>query len=297
MFKKVVAVFCVLLPSGPTRLLYRLCGHRIGRNVKMPPLSFVYSDEMTIGPDVVFRNLVYVNVRTLSIGASTIVSYGTQIKGDNSFSCGERCFLGLQCVINCHDRVTLGDYSGLGPRCTVYSHGSFLPVTLGYPAKFAPVIIDDYVWIAMEVTVMPGVRIGRNCIINPGVVVQGTIKPNSLVRLDSQQLVVQDMGLLQKLWRRDPPYWHHKILSEFLASESVSYEYSPAENLYSVPGRYAFTSDTEANTIELHMGRDRILYDLASFTADDCRRAIHARFLRYLRLHFGITLIIRRERP
>jgi len=146
MLNKLVAGLCFILPSGPTRFLYRLCGHRIGRNVRIPALSFVHAEEMIIGNDVDIRRFVYINVRKLSLGANTIVSYESQIKGEAGFSCADNCFLGIHCLIHCVENVSLGFYSGLGPRCTVYTHGSFLPVTQGYPAKFAPVVMEDYVW-------------------------------------------------------------------------------------------------------------------------------------------------------
>ena len=184
MLKKMVAGLCFVLPASPTRLLYRLCGHRIGRNVRIPALSFVHAEEMTIGNDVHIRRFVYISVRKLSLGANTIVSYGSQIKGEAGFSCQDNCFMGIHFLVHCLENVSLGFYSGLGPRSTVYTHGSFLPVTMGYPVRFAPVVMEDHVWIAMEVTVMPGAHIERNCIINPGGVVQGRIRENSIRQLD-----------------------------------------------------------------------------------------------------------------
>lgn len=290
MLKKLARSFCFFLPSAPTRFVYRLCGHRIGRNVKLPLFSYINATEMTLGNDVEFKPFVYVSVHKLSVGASSLISYGVQVKGAKSFACGDNCFLGLQCVIHCHEDVSLGFYSGLGPRCTVYTHGSFLPVTMGYPAKFAPVVIEDYVWIAMEVTILAGSRIERNCLINPGVVVQGTIRANSLVQLDPRHYLVRDLGRLQKISQKDIPYWHHKIISDFLDAQSVSYRHDQEAASYSVPGRYLFLSRPEANVIELHIGPDTIRYDLAGFTADRSRHLIHKRFLSYIRLHHGLTL-------
>lgn len=290
MLKKMVAWLCFILPSRPTRFLYRLCGHRIGKNVRIPALSFVHAEEMTIGNDVVIRRFVYICVRKLSLGASTIVSYGTQIKGEAGFSCEDSCFLGIHCLIHCVENVSLGFYSGLGPRCTVYAHGSFLPVTMGYPAKFAPVVIEDHVWIAMEVTVMPGAHIERNCIINPGVVVQGRIRANSILQLDAKQYGVHDLSRLQKLSKKDIPYWHHQIISAFLNSQAASYQYDAGAASYSIPGRYTFISRPEMNVIELHIGKDRILYDLDLFSVDESRRLIHKKFLAFIRLRHGLTL-------
>jgi acetyltransferase-like isoleucine patch superfamily enzyme len=290
MLKKMVAWLCFILPSRPTRFLYRLCGHRIGKNVRIPVLSFVHAKEMTIGNDVEIRRFVYICVRKLSLGANTIVSYGTQIKGEAGFSCQDNCFLGVHCLIHCVENVSLGFYSGLGPRCTVYAHGSFLPVTMGYPAKFAPVVIEDHVWIAMEVTVMPGAHVERNCIINPGVVVQGKIRANSIVQLDAKQYGVHDLSRLQKFSKKDTPYWHHQIISAFLDSQAASYQHDTGAASYSVPGRYTFISRPEMNVIELHIGKDRILYDLDLFCVDESRRPIHKKFLAFIRLRHGLTL-------
>ena len=290
MLKKLVAGLCFVLPSKPTRILYRLCGHRIGRNVRIPALTFVHAENMTIGNDVTIRRFVYIHVRKLSLGANTIVSYGSQIKGEAGFSCQDNCFLGIHCLIHCLDNVSLGFYSGLGPRCTVYTHGSFLPVTMGYPAKFAPVVMEDHVWIAMEVTVMPGAHIERNCIINPGVVVQGRIRANSILQLDPKQYAVHDLSRLQKISKKDTSYWHHQIISAFLSSQSASYQHDAGAASYSVPGRYTFISRPEMNVIELHIGKGRILYDLDLLCADESRRLIHKKFLAFIRLRHGLTL-------
>jgi acetyltransferase-like isoleucine patch superfamily enzyme len=290
MLKKAVAFLCFILPSGPTRFLYRLCGHRIGRNVKMPPFSYVHADEITIGDDVEIRKLVYIHVRKLAVGANTIISYGNQIKGEALFSCGDNCFLGIHCLIHCAKDVTFGFYSGLGPRCTVYTHGSFLPVTMGYPAKFAPVVIEDYVWTAMEVTIMPGAHIERNCIINPGVVVQGRVKANSLIQVDPKRYGVFELSKLQKISKRDVPYWHNQIISAFLDSQAASYQHNAETASYAVPGSYTFLSHPETNCIELLISGERILYDLGEYYADQCRRPVHREFLAFIRLRHGITL-------
>jgi len=290
MIKKLVAALCFFLPSAPTRFLYRLCGHRIGKNVRIPPFSFIHAKGMTVGNDVDFRPFVFISVGKLSVGANTIVSYGNQIKGDASFICGDNCFLGLQCVIHCVENVSLGFYSGFGPRCTVYTHGSFLPVTMGYPAKFAPVVIEDYVWIAMEVTIMPGARIERNCIINPGVVIQGRIKSNSIVQLDPRQYGIHDLSCLQRLSQKGARYLHNQIISSFLNSLPVPFQHDEGAADYAVPGCYAFASRPEINCIELLIKNERILYDLENFFSDESRQPVHRKFLSFVRLHYGLTL-------
>ena len=256
----------------------------------MPALSYVHAEDMAIGNDVTVRRFVFISVRRLSVGANTILSYGCQIKGEAGFSCGDSCFFGIHCLIHCVEDVTFGFYSGLGPRCTVYTHGSFLPVTQGYPARFAPVVVEDRVWVAMSVTVMPGVHIESDCIVNPGVVVQGRIKSHSLLQLEASCMDRLDLKRLRLISQKDPSYWHHRIITEFLGSMGAAFRHDASSGSYAVSGRFTFVSRPEANTIELRVGRDKILYDLEGFYADESRRRVHRRFLAFIRLRHGLTL-------
>lgn len=54
-------------------------------------------------------------------------------------------------------------------------------VDFGTGETLGPIEIDDNVYISMYATVMPNVRIGKNCIISAGSVVSGDIEENSIV--------------------------------------------------------------------------------------------------------------------
>jgi len=142
----------------------------------------------------------------------------------------------------------------------------------------------------MEVTVMPGAYIERNCIINPGVVVHGRIKTNSIIQLDPRSYGVHDLSRLQKISKKDISHWHHQIIAAFLNSQSASFQHDAGAGGYSVPDRYTFISRPEANAIELHIGKERLLYDLEQFYADESRQRIHKDFLAFIRLRYGLTL-------
>ena len=171
MFKKLISILAFILPSSISRMLFRLTGHRIGRNTKMTIFSYIYADEIEIGNDVDIRPLVFISVCDLKIGNNAIISYGVNVKGPRGFFTKDNSFIGPHCLINCDEDVRIGFYSGLGPKCTVYTHGSFLPVIEGYPIKFEKVILEDRVWTGMEVMLLPGAYIESNCIINPGVII------------------------------------------------------------------------------------------------------------------------------
>ena len=291
MIKVIISALCILLPSFATRVLYRLLGHKIGKSAKIPLLSYIYANEMEIGNDVDIRPFVFIRVNKLSIGNNSIVSFGTQIKGDKSFITKGNNFIGAHCLINCEEDVRLGFYSGFGPRCTVYTHGSFLPVTKGYPARFEEVVLEDYVWIAMEVKILPGTYIEENCVINPGVVLKSRIKSNSLVEFNPAAFRKADLTKLQKFLKKSNSYPLNEIISGFLRYFQIEYTHNQEEHSISAGQKYVFKYFPNTDIIELVFNNDKkIKYDLENFSADYSKLKIHKKFLFYLRRRCGIIL-------
>ena len=291
MIKKLVSLLAILLPSRATCLLYRMVGHKIGRNVRISFLSYVYADKIELGNDVDIRHFVFISVSGLSIGNNTIISFGTQIKGEKNFSAGDNSFIGVHCIIHCEENVTLGFYSGFGPRCTVYTHGSFLPVNKGYPARFKEVVLEDYVWTGMTVTMLPGAYIESNCIINPGVVISSRIKSNTIVQFNQSALSHLSLSRLRRILKKNNLHYHKHILSNFLEYCKARYSHDEANNSFKVNGQFEFKYFPDDNKIKLINSREKeITYDLENFYTDYSTQDIHKKFLYFLRRRFGISL-------
>jgi acetyltransferase-like isoleucine patch superfamily enzyme len=292
LLKKAVSAICFLLPSGLSRILFRLVGHRIGKNTRLPLFSYVYADRLELGNDVDIRPFVVIRVGRCIIGNNSIVSFGTQIVGDKGFLTKDNCFIGPQCVIHCEENVSFGFYSGLGARCIIYSHGSFLPVTKGYPVKFAEVVLEDYVWTGLAVLFLPGAHVESNCIINPGVVVSSRIPSGTLLQVDAKQFQRLELDKVVRFAKRDNDYYHRKILSSFFSSMKIDYSNAPGANWFQTSEGYRFESDPDANIICLHLPNKNqsVLYDLGEYYCDDSSDKLHKAFLSFLRLRFGITL-------
>jgi len=293
MITKIISALSFLLPSPVTCMIYRLLGHKIGKNVKIPMFSYIHADEIELGNDVDIRPFIYINVAKLSLGNNSIISFGTQIKGDKSFYAKDNSFIGPQCLIHCDEDVKIGFYSGLGPRCTVYTHGSFLPVTKGYPVKFAEVVLEDYVMTGMGVLYLPGAYIESNCIINSGAVLGARVKSNSIVQLDSNVVRKLDLAKLQRVYKKDNAFYHEEILEEFLEYCKLKYQHNKAKSSFAVGEDFIFKYFPEGNTITLLYKNKNITYDLENFYADYSNLKIHKKFLYFVRRRFGITLRIK----
>jgi FkbH-like protein len=90
----------------------------------------------------------------LTIGSRTGINYGTTIEAVESITIGERVDMGPYCVVSDSD-------TGTAQRPT--------------EARSRPIVIEDDVWLASRVTVLPGSTIGRGSIITAGSVVSGAI--------------------------------------------------------------------------------------------------------------------------
>lgn len=288
---RLVASLGFFLPSTPTRWLFRLAGHRIGRNTRLPFFSFVCANKVELGNDIDIRPFVFINVDRLTIGSNTIVSFGCQIKGDTAFRTGDNCILGAHVIVHCDEDVTLGFYAGVGPRSTIYTHGSFLPVTRGYPALFAEVQLEDYVWTGMGVLFLPGSHIEPNCIINPGVVVSGRVPANTRLQLSTEATQKLDQAKLLKFSRRKPDFYHQKMIEEFLEEEGNRCSASPDRRTFEGADGIAFTSKPEQDTIEIFRdGRLIASYDIDGFWTTESSDRMHRRFLAFVRMRYGLIL-------
>jgi len=83
----------------------------------------------------------------------------------------------------------LGDNVIISRNVVIYSHshnyeGKYLPFDNTY--KYKPVVIENNVWIGMNVTIAPGTYIGEGCIIEKGARIFGKILPFSIVGSDGR---------------------------------------------------------------------------------------------------------------
>ena len=76
--------------------------------------------------------------------------------------------------------VTIGDHVSIGPGLVIQTQNhDYEGEALPYGRKFMckSVLIDDCVWIGMNVMLLPGTHIGEGAIIQMGSVVHGEIPP------------------------------------------------------------------------------------------------------------------------
>lgn len=138
---------------------------RIGRHSSVGTMSYVSCEQIDIGEDARIREQVYVG--------------GPQLP-ESRFTLGDRTIVLQMAYINPTKPVVIGDDTGIGGHCLIFTHGAWLNVLDGYPVTYEPVTLGRSVWLPWRVFVMPGATIGDGSVIGANSLVVGAIPPNSL---------------------------------------------------------------------------------------------------------------------
>jgi acetyltransferase-like isoleucine patch superfamily enzyme len=138
---------------------------RMGRHSTVGAMSYVACEQIEIGEDARIREQVYVG--------------GPQLP-ESRFVLGDRTIVLQMAYINPTKPVVIGDDTGIGGHCLIFTHGAWLNVLDGYAVTYEPVTLGRSVWLPWRVFVMPGAIIGDGSVIGANSLVTGTIPPNSL---------------------------------------------------------------------------------------------------------------------
>jgi acetyltransferase-like isoleucine patch superfamily enzyme len=98
-------------------------------------------------------------------------------------SIGEGTYINRYTMIDAHREIKIGRNCMIGPHCyiTDANHGKGAGVLVKHQSmEMRPVIIEDDVWLGAGVIVLPGVRLGRACVIGAGAVVTTDVPPEAV---------------------------------------------------------------------------------------------------------------------
>lgn len=192
------------LPSPLKVLAYRLLlGYRIGRGVRFAFGGVVIGERVELGDFVEIGLFAVVRGRDITIGrhssigamsfvACRAIDIGEDAKireqvfvggpelPESRFQLGSRTIILQMAYINPTKPVVIGDDTGIGGHCLIFTHGAWLNALDGYPVTYEPVTLGKSVWLPWRVFVMPGATIGDGSVIGANSLVSGTIPPGSL---------------------------------------------------------------------------------------------------------------------
>jgi len=192
-----------ILPSPIKKLVYRTLGYKIGKNVKMSFGSVIIGKNVEIGNNssigfftvirgrsiklgsfVKIGSLVFIDTEKIKIGDDTRINENVRIGGikfpDSEINIGKRVLIMGFSFINPTKPITIGDDTGIGGHCLLFTHSSWLSQLEGFPVKFASINLRKNVWLPWRVFIMPGVEVGDNVVIGANSLVSNSIPSNCL---------------------------------------------------------------------------------------------------------------------
>jgi acetyltransferase-like isoleucine patch superfamily enzyme len=253
------------MPSPLRAFAYRtFLGYTIGRNVTFAPGCAVVGREVRIDDDVEIGMLAVVQGRSITIGRHSSVgtmSYlscerieigedarireqvfvGGPSLPESLFKLGDRTIVLQNTNINPTKPVVIGDDSGIGGHCLIFSHGAWLNQLDGYPVTYEPVTIGKSVWLPWRVFVMPGSTIGDGSVIGANSLVSGEIPPYSLAVGTPAKVIRSAPSFPRKPDAAQQAAMVNEMLGEFeryLAYESVRISAGVAREYTSSAGTY-----------------------------------------------------------
>src|SRR2546426_9148582 len=135
--------------------------------IRRPPRStlFPYTTlfrSIEIGEDARIREQVYVG--------------GPQLP-ESRFVLGSRTIILQLAFINPTKPVIIGDDTGIGGHCLIFTHGVWLSAFDGYPVSYEPVTLGNSVWLPWRGCVVPRTPDGGRTAIGATLVVAAAIPP------------------------------------------------------------------------------------------------------------------------
>lgn len=141
----------------------------------------------------------------ISIGANSSVSaYFICNRPDSKIYVGERCFLGSGILMDCADKIVIGNDVLVAQEVVMIDHNShsvywverandLLNWRQGVKnwdvVSRAPIVIGDRCWIGLRAMIMKGVHLGEGCVVAAGSVVTKSFPANSMVGGNPARLI------------------------------------------------------------------------------------------------------------
>lgn len=143
-------------------------------------IKYIFRDWIMNMPMRRFRRFCIRRV-TKHIGKDVFFGMGVELKGGQRLiEIGDNSVINRNVVLDGRGRLIIGSNVDIGQDTHIWTM-EHDPNDIHHTTRTADVIIEDYVWIAARVTILPNVRIGRGAVIGTGSIVTKDVPPMAIV--------------------------------------------------------------------------------------------------------------------
>jgi len=150
------------------KLWWQMQGARFGTGTRIPRLAMTWPHQVAVGARCVLEEDIF-------------FKYDGYWQPGPSIIVGNRVFLGRGCEFNIRLHIEIGSDSLIASGCKFIDHDH--EMTVGdvpmnkEACPEAAIVLEDDVWLGVNVVVLKGVTIGRGAVVGAGAVVTKSIPP------------------------------------------------------------------------------------------------------------------------
>ncbi len=130
---------------------------------------YIYNNFVTHFPSYKVRHWYLQHIFQIKIGKSSSVHMGCFITGKN-ITIGNHSVINRRCYLDGRIGIVIGDNVSISPEVYIVSL-THDPQDELFQVFGKPVVLEDYVWIGARALLIPGVTLGKGCIVGAGSVV------------------------------------------------------------------------------------------------------------------------------
>ncbi len=143
-------------------------------------IDYIICEWLLYFPSQRFRRWIIKN-RINSLGENTWFLLGLEIRNYKNISIGSNCAINKRVLLDGRGgKIIIGNNVDIAQETNIWTlqhdPNSDIHDVIG-----GNVIIEDFVWIASRVTILPGVKIGKGAVIGTGAIVVKNVEPMTIV--------------------------------------------------------------------------------------------------------------------
>ena len=174
-------------------LLFKVKGVKYGRNMQVYNKIYlqIRNGKISIGDNFTLTSGDCINPLCRNIRACIFITHGGTINIGNNVGMSSPCLW-------IKESLTIGNNVNIGGNCIIMDNDVHQIEYIGRRSnkgnvKSSPVVIEDYVWLGANVTVLKGVTIGARSIIGAGSVVTKSI-PADCIAAGNPACVIKSLS-------------------------------------------------------------------------------------------------------
>lgn len=142
-------------------------------------IHYIFNNIVTYIPSHTIRN-IYLKCFKCKIGNKSRLDLTTYINRISKLQIGNNTHINRGCIIRASGGVTIGNNVSISYRCNIMSGGHIINSPT-FEGEHKPIVIEDYVWLGVGVTILKGVTIGTGAVVAAGAVVTKDVPPYAIV--------------------------------------------------------------------------------------------------------------------